>query len=430
MVLSDALEHALRRGSDAHFAQITEYLNAGGDVNDVNEHGTSMLSLNIIFEGGDHLDVDMLDEDDRLRIVRLLLARGADVHHVSASHGSFPLYTACTCEDRAFGLGAIRCLLEAGANIDQKRKHPNFSARLEESPLSACLDWFRHDDYVQGDIGLSYVSLLLRYGPDLDGCWGDRSVEDCLRHIEEPKAFPELEGIYRTTLLPMENKEQFLACKKLIADERRRRFVAKRKEVLRLRSLLVRGRAKKSSDAMIEPSFRLPDGVLWNVLSFWPPQRPKTFWRARAYDGPRPGCVFTTRGGRTGYWVDGEATFVSGGWPKHLQQREDDAWTCLDDAWNCFVNERLPEMKISQLMKMLATLKPLAKDAYKAAMAAREGKNEEAARQVVRALFDHITRGAILDAYAKAYAPPGPLTGALALDYRGPGYLPENRPRP
>ena len=56
--------------------------------------------------------------------------------------------------------------------------------------------------------------------------------------------------------------------------------------------------------------------------------------------------------------------------------------------------------------------------------------NEEAARQVVRALFEHITRGAILDAYAKAYAPPGPLTGALALDYRGPGYLPENRPRP
>ena len=50
--------------------------------------------------------------------------------------------------------------------------------------------------------------------------------------------------------------------------------MAKRKEILRLRSLVVRGRAKKSSDAMIEPSFRLPDGVLWNVLSFWPPQRP------------------------------------------------------------------------------------------------------------------------------------------------------------
>ena len=87
MVLSDELEMAARRGADAHFAQITEYLNAGGDVNDLNEDGTSMLSLNIICEGGDHLDVDMLDEDDRLRIVRLLLARGADVHKVSDSHG-------------------------------------------------------------------------------------------------------------------------------------------------------------------------------------------------------------------------------------------------------------------------------------------------------------------------------------------------------
>ena len=140
--------------------------------------------------------VDMLDEDDRLRIVRLLLARGADVHHVSGSHGSFPLFQACNCDDRAFGLGAIRCLLEAGANIDQKRRVDD-GERLEESPLSASLYWFRRDNVRWAEIGLSYVSLLLRYGPDLDGCWGDdRSVEDCLRHIEDPDAFPELEGAY------------------------------------------------------------------------------------------------------------------------------------------------------------------------------------------------------------------------------------------
>ena len=68
---------------------------------------------------------------------------------------------------------------------------------------------------------------------------------------------------------------------------------------------MVRGRTKKSSDAMLEPSFGLPDGVLWNILSFWPPQRPKTFSRAPTYTGPRPGWVFTTRAGRTGYWADG-----------------------------------------------------------------------------------------------------------------------------
>ena len=68
-------------------------------------------------------------------------------------------------------------------------------------------------------------------------------------------------------------------------------------------------------------------------------------------------------------------------------------------------------MSLTALKKMLATLKPLAKDAYKAAMAAREGKDAAAAQKVVRALFDHIPRDAILDAYAGATRG-GYLTGA------------------
>jgi hypothetical protein len=383
MVLSAELEMALQRGSDAHFAQITEYLNAGGDVNDVDEHGTSMLTLNLIYEGGDHLDVDMLDEDDRLRIVRLLLARGADVHHVSDSHGSFPLYQACTCSDRAFGLGAILCLLEAGANIDQKRRVDDNDARLEESPLSASLYWFRRDNVRWAEIGLSYLSLLLRYGPDLDGCWGDdRSVEDCLRHIEYPNAFPELGGAYHRTVPPVVTNEQFLACKRLIADERRRRYLLQRKEVLQLRSLSIRGRAKKSSDAILEPSFRLPDGVLWNVLSFWPPQRPHlflpvtTYRPASAYAGPRPGFVFATLGRRTGYWTstyDGPRP----GWEFTTR----DGRTGYHPTWVVY--------RAVGIRPQLVTLP------------------------------------------ARKPDPPWPpldwLTGALAPDYRGPGYLPRNR---
>ena len=401
-------------GDDVFFQRIREWLDSGGDVNDT-------------YDEWDNEDLSLLGRCAHPHLTKFLLERGADVDHVDYN-GWTPLYYACGIHSPS-GSEIVNVLLDAGANIDAKTTEAVQDLAIAgETALSTSLDWFRHTD---AKTALRYVTLLLRRGTSLDDCWGGMSAEACLRHIEHPETFNEsINNIYDQMDPSMATNEDFIACKKLIADERRRRFVAKRKEVLRLRSLVVRGRAKKSSDAMIEPSFRLPDGVLWNVLSFWPPQRPKTFWRARVYDGPRPGCVFTTRGGRTGYWLEGEATVVSGGWPKHLQQREDDAWTCLDDAWNCFVNERLPEMKISQLMKMLATLKPLAKDAYKAAMAAREGKNEEAARQVVRALFEHITRGAILDAYAKAYAPPGPLTGALALDYRGPGYLPENRPRP
>ena len=382
MVLSDELSEAAQQGADAHFARITAYLNAGGDVNDVDVDGETMLYLNITFEGGDHLDVDNLDADDQLRIVKLLLARGADANKRSGFSGRTPLYQACNCKVQEFGLGAIRCLIEGGANIDQKTRVDKYETRLEESPLSTSLYWFRRDNARWSDIGLSYVSLLLRYGPDLDGCWGDRSVEDCLRHIEEPDAFPELGGTYHRTVPPVETKEQFLACKRLIADERRRRYLLQRKEVLRLRSLSIRGRAKKSSDAILEPSFRLPDGVLWNVLSFWPPQRPhlflpvSTYRPASTYAGPRPGFVFATLGRRTGYWTstyDGQRP----GWEFTTR----DGRTGYHPTW---VVERAVGIR-----PQLVTLP------------------------------------------ARKPDPPWPpadwLTGALAADYRGPGYLPRNR---
>ena len=88
--------------------------------------------------------------------------------------------------------------------------------------------------------------------------------------------------------------------------------------------------------------------------------------------------------------------------PRKRRARQSEAEECADDAWECFANDRLPKMSLTALKKMLATLKPLAKDAYKAAMAVREGKDAAAAQKVVRALFEHIPRDAILDAYAGA----------------------------
>ena len=82
--------------------------------------------------------------------------------------------------------------------------------------------------------------------------------------------------------------------------------------------------------------------------------------------------------------------------------RQSEAEECADDGWKNFAHELLPKMNLTSLKKMLTTLKPLAKDAYKAAMAAREGKDAAAAQKVVRALFEHIPRDAILDAYAGA----------------------------
>ena len=44
-----------------------------------------------------------------------------------------------------------------------------------------------------------------------------------------------------------------------------------RKEVLRLRSLVLRGRARphRADDAIMKPIFRLPNELVWKVLGFW-----------------------------------------------------------------------------------------------------------------------------------------------------------------
>ena len=81
-------------------------------------------------------------------------------------------------------------------------------------------------------------------------------------------AFPELEGAYSITRPPIKTKAQFIACKKLIADERRRRYMLPRRAFLRLRSLALRGRAKP--DSLLAAVARLPNEMAWHVLSFWP----------------------------------------------------------------------------------------------------------------------------------------------------------------
>ena len=90
-----------------------------------------------------------------------------------------------------------------------------------------------------------------------------------MRHIEDPSAFPDLEGAYSVIELPTDaTKEKFIACKKLIADERRRRYMLPRRAFLRLRSAALRGRAKP--DALLAAVARLPNEMAWHVLSFWP----------------------------------------------------------------------------------------------------------------------------------------------------------------
>ena len=69
--------------------------------------------------------------------------------------------------------------------------------------------------------------------------------------------------------------ENWVACEMLLDDIRaaggtwaayRRQA---RKDVLRVRSLVMRGRAKPRKSSVIEKVFRLPNELAWHVLQFW-----------------------------------------------------------------------------------------------------------------------------------------------------------------
>mgnify|MGYP001180314225 CR=1 FL=1 len=380
MVPDEIVDAAERcTGDDEFFQQIGSWLHDGGDVNDATDEW-------------DFHNMSLLGRSNHPHLTKFLLERGADVNCVNES-GMTPLYYACGIPNRG-GTDIINMLLDAGANIDAKATEADYGLAIAgETALSTSLDWFRHED---AKTALRYVTLLLRRGASLDDCWGGLDAEDCLRHIEHPEAFADsINDIYDQMDPSMATNEDFIACKKLIADERRRRFVAKRKEVLRLRSLVVRGRAKKSSDAMIEPSFRLPDGVLWNVLSFWPPQRPhlflpvSTYRPASTYAGPRPGFVFATLGRHTGYWTD--------------------TYDGPRPGWEFTTRDGRTGYHLGKL-------------------------GFTASKELYRAVGIRLPLNIVPARKSPDSEPPWPpadwLTGALAPDYRGPGYLPGNGPRP
>ena len=71
------------------------------------------------------------------------------------------------------------------------------------------------------------------------------------------------------------NRVHWAACTKLVDDIRaaggtwtayRRQS---RKDVLRLRSLMLRGHTKDAADPIVARVFRLPNELCWHVLQFW-----------------------------------------------------------------------------------------------------------------------------------------------------------------
>ena len=230
----------LCRGDDEHLLRIWGWLDNGADVDEA---------------GGDAWDGEelcVLSRCEHPYLAKFLLERGADVNRADR-YGATPLYHACSNPNEPWGTEMMNALLDAGADVDAKTTTGLQRVAIAgETALSTSLDFFRRER-VHRKLGLSYVSLLLRRGASLDDCWGGMPVEECLRHIETPDAFgDDINEIYdprgdasdASDVASRATDKDFIACKKLIADERRRRYLLPpRKEILRLRTLVARHRA-------------------------------------------------------------------------------------------------------------------------------------------------------------------------------------------
>ena len=107
---------------------------------------------------------------------------------------------------------------------------------------------------------LNIIYDLLRFGSPLDATFSS------------PTAIRVFESINPS----LAQNEHWVACRNLLAAVRAAggTWIAyrkvQRKSVLRMRSMVVRGRARTSdADPLIAPIFRLPNELFWHVLQFW-----------------------------------------------------------------------------------------------------------------------------------------------------------------
>ena len=204
--------------------------------------------------------------EGHVELVRWLLARGADPN-TRTENGWSPLTFACVSTRGHYHRQGtlpnvwevILLLIGAGADV-------NTLAPSERTPLGECLDRFcgrvSEENRLRGVEVV--VRALLRAGASLHECQlTDPYQYGTARWLLERSGYETLHnpsGAWPRCWVLVEGVRE--------AGSYKRFFARSRREVLTLRAQALKGRAK-TSDALLGFVFGLPDGVAWNVLSFW-----------------------------------------------------------------------------------------------------------------------------------------------------------------
>ena len=219
------------------------------DANDVEEETGHTL---LIAAAADISSVAHVD------LARELIRRGADVNVVEREELMSPFQLALLGGETPGERARDFALVLLGGGLALKRSSGNWHplgtaiAALKAGPTRAYAE---------------VIFALLRAGAPLDATYQNMSAERMFATFQSGR--PELA-----------HDEHWAACTKLVADVRAaggtwtayRRHP--RKQILRLRSLVLRGRARprvrtRAADPIPARVLRLPNEMCWHVLKFW-----------------------------------------------------------------------------------------------------------------------------------------------------------------
>ena len=249
MVLPD---HIVQAAKDGDIAVVEAFLDAEpGAINDRDEEWDLTLLM---------ASMNSSITERHVWFARRLIARGADVN-IGNIEDKLPLHYACYPGDCSSTM--VSLLLASGARVN---------ARTDEdedlTPLGQLIEEFDYNLWKNEEAenrrrisrsGLEIMKLLLKAGASVDRCQGGLSAEAAMQ------GFLSRRPNYA-------NDESFTKCRELVAGVRAhgsyKAYVREpHRQFLRMRSLLVRGRAK-TKDRRLERIARLPNGACWHVLSY------------------------------------------------------------------------------------------------------------------------------------------------------------------
>ena len=292
MIIPNEIMFAARDGDTQ---TVVRFLDAGGDVNAVDAHGSNLLLQSLLFS--------------KVELCRELVARGADPNGIAnctmpllwvaayVAHGGVSkLHQGGGAEWSTSPSGELfKILVESGADLNASSSFPFpdvTKTKISQAPFV----------YDKEGYGPLLHRLLLDFGTNDNNSWNVEIVTTLLR----AGARPEYIVVDLTTGSPytaswcldraladrpeLAHDEHFIKTRELIVgvqeDGSFKRYVRRpHRAVLRLRSLFSRGRATPPcaircrrlrcygaarQDYAMEFLVKLPDnGILWNILSFW-----------------------------------------------------------------------------------------------------------------------------------------------------------------